>query len=107
MAAGADLIERGEVGDFFQVREAAGVNDRHADVVDPLVADEVVRVPDGVEDFADGDGCSGVFTDELEAFLMFGGGGVFEPEKMKVLEFFAETRRFNRREAMMAVVEQV
>ena len=60
VVAGADVVERGEVGGLFGVGEAAAMDDGHADVVDELVADEVVRVPDGVEDLAGGDGGSGV-----------------------------------------------
>ena len=36
-----------------QVRDAAGVHDRGADVVDELFGDEPLAVPDGAEDLAD------------------------------------------------------
>ena len=52
VVAGADVVERGKVGGLFCVGDAAAVDDGHADVVDQLMADEVVGVPDGVEDFA-------------------------------------------------------
>src|ERR1700722_835814 len=107
MAAGADVIEIREIGDLLQMGESAGVNDGHADVVDPLVADKIVRVPDGVEDFADSDGGGVAGSDDLAAISHFGGGWIFEPEKMKWFEFFPETRSFNGSEAMVAVVEQV
>ena len=107
VVAGADVVEGGEVGGLFGVGDAAAVDDGHADVVDELVADEVVGVPDGVEDFAYGDGCCGVVADEFEAFLQFGGAGVFEPEEVVGLEGFAEARGFDGGEAVVDVVEEM
>src|SRR3978361_1339180 len=66
------------------------MDDRHAQVVDPLVADEVVGVPEGVEDFAGRDGGDGVLADEAEGFLIFCGGGVLHPEEVMGFELFAE-----------------
>ena len=105
--AGADVVEGGEVGGLLEVGDAASVHDRHADVVDPLVADEVVGVPEGVEDFAGRDGGGGVSADELEASLEFGGAGVFEPEEVVRLEGFAKAGGFDGGEAVVDVVEEV
>ncbi len=107
MAAGEDVIDLREGGDLFEMGEAAAVNDGHADVVDQLLGDEKVRVPNGVEDFADSERRGGVLADDAETFLEFGGDGVFEPEEMIRLETFAKARRFDGSEAVMCVVKQV
>ncbi len=107
MAAGLHMVEIGKVGDLFERGEAASVGERQADIVDPLVADKVVDVPDGVEDFASGEGRGGVLANEAKAFLKFGWDWIFHPEKVEGLEFFAEARGFNGREAVMTVVEEV
>ena len=95
VAAGAHVIERGEVGDLLQMRDAAGVNDGHADVVDPLIANQVMRIPDGVEDLTDGDRRCGVFTNDFESFLQLCRSGIFDPEKVEGLELFPQTARLN------------
>jgi hypothetical protein len=105
--AGADMVEGGEVGGLLEVGDAAAVDDGHAEVVDPLVADEVVAIPDGVEDFAGGEGDGGVLADELEAFLELGGAGIFEPEQVVGFERFAEARGFDGGEAVVDVVQEV
>ncbi len=58
VAAGAHLVQRGEVGDAAQVRDAAGVHDGGADVVDQLLLDQLLAVPDGVEHLAHRDAAS-------------------------------------------------
>src|ERR1700744_5459843 len=105
MAACPHVIERSEVRDLLQMRDTAAVHNGHADVVNPLVADQVVRVPYGVENFANGKWRRGVPADDLESLLKFGGCRVFEPEQVKRLQLFAETPCFDGREAMVAVVE--
>src|SRR5882762_11004413 len=54
VTAGADVIEVSEAGDFSQMGNSAGVDDRDADVIDQLFLDELLAIVDGVEDFADG-----------------------------------------------------
>jgi hypothetical protein len=105
--AGADVVEGGEVGGFFEVGDAAAVDDGHADVVDPLVGDEFLRVPEGVEDFAGGERCGGVLADEGEGGLELGGDGVFEPEEVVGFEGFAEAGGFDGGEAVVDVVEEM
>ena len=75
MTARADMIERCKVGCFLEMRDAAAVNDRHAQVVDPLIADEVVRVPDRIEDFAYRDGRRRVLADDLKPSCNSAGTG--------------------------------
>ena len=61
------LIEVGEGGDAAQVGDAAGVHHGRADVVDQLLLDQLLGVPDGVEDLADGERRGGVLADQPEA----------------------------------------
>ncbi len=55
MAARADLVQRGEIGDAAQVRDAARMGQGRADVIDQLFFDQLLAIPDTVEDLADGD----------------------------------------------------
>ncbi len=69
VTAGTDVIERSEVGDLFHVADATAVDDAHADIVDPLAPNQIVRIPHRVEDFPDGKRRGGVLADEREALL--------------------------------------
>ena len=93
MAAGAHVVELGQVRDLAQVGDAAAVDHGHADVVDELLFDEAVAVVDGVEDLAHRERRRGVLADEPEALLQLGGDRVLEPEEMVGLERLAEARR--------------
>src|SRR5580658_2133933 len=87
--------------------DAAAVNRGHANVVDQLLGDECSGVPDSVEDFADRERRGGVLANDAKAFLELGGDGVFEPEEVIGLEAFAEACSFDRREAMVGIVEKM
>jgi hypothetical protein len=87
------------------VRDAAAVHDRRADVVDELVLDQVLAVPDRVEHFADRERSDGVLADDLERLLILRGRAVFHPEEPIRLETLAEPRGFDRREPVMHVVQ--
>src|SRR5467141_1322112 len=106
VTAGADLVQLGEAGDFSQMGNSAGVHDRGADVVDELLLNELLAIEDGVEDFADSERRGGVAANQAKTFLQLGGSGIFEPEEMIGLEFFAEAGGFDGRKAMMYIVEQ-
>src|SRR6267142_5501092 len=85
---------------------SAGVDNGSADVVDHLFLNELLAIVDGVEDFADGERRGGVSADQAKTFLQLGGSGIFEPEEVIGLEFFAEAGGFDGRKAMMYIVEQ-
>src|SRR5882672_9179164 len=106
VTAGADVVEVGEAGDFSQLGNSAGVHDGGAAVIDPLFLDELLAIVDGIEDFTDGEGRGGVAADQAKTFLQLGGRGIFEPEEMIGLEFFAEAGGFDGRKAMVHIVEQ-
>ena len=50
---GTDLVRVREVRDPAHVRDAAGVHDGRADEVDQLAFDELLAVPDRIEDLTD------------------------------------------------------
>ena len=102
----ADVIEFSEIGDSFQLSDAAGMKDGRADVVDQLSLNQLAIV-NAVEDFADSQRRGGVLADEPEAFLELGGNRIFEPEEMGRFEFLAEACGLDRREAMVSIVKQM
>ena len=48
-----------------------------------------------------------MLSDQAEAGLLFGGSGIFEPEEVMRLETAAEATRFDRRQPVVRVVQQV
>ena len=66
MTPGAHLVQFGEVGDLHEVRQATGVDDGRADVVDQLLLDQLMTVEDRVEHLAHGQRRRGVPPDETE-----------------------------------------
>ena len=107
VAASSHVINLRQGGDLLEVREASAVNHGHAKVVDELFGDEDVRVPDGVEDLADGQRRGRVLANDAEAFLQFCRDCIFEPEEVIGLEALSEARGFDGSEAVVNVVEQV
>ena len=90
-----------------QVRDAARVHDRRADVVDQLLADQLLAVVDRREHLADRERRRRVLPDQPEALLQLGRHRVLHPEQPVRLERLAEPRRLDRRQAVVDVVQQV
>ena len=67
MASRAHVIQRRKVGDLLQVRDAAAMHHRHANVIDPLVANQIMRIPDRIEDLAHRNRRRGVLADHAES----------------------------------------
>ena len=107
VAAGAHLVQRRQVGDAAQVRDAAGVDDGGADVVDELLLDQALAVPDGIEDLAHGQRRGRVLADQAEGVLVLGRGRVLDPEQAVGLELAAQARGLDGCEAVVHVVQQV
>jgi hypothetical protein len=78
-----------------------------ADIVDKLLFDELLAVPDAVEHFAHRNWRDGVLANQAEAGLVFRRGWVFHPEHAEFFDALAETRRFDWRQAVVHVVQQV
>jgi hypothetical protein len=75
-----------------------------ANVVDQLLGDQLLVVPDGVENLTDRQGRGGVLAHQPQRLLVLGGGAVLQPEEVVRLQALAELRRLDRSEAMMGVV---
>ena len=89
------------------MRDAARMHHGGADVIDQLILDQVPAVPDRIEHFSDRDGCHGMLPDQPECVLVFRRCRVFHPEQPIRLQTSSEARGFDRRQAMMDVVQQV
>ena len=107
MRSGAHLIQGREVEDPPQVGDAAGVYDGGADVVDELLGDQLLHVPDRAQVLADGDRGGGVLPDVPERFLVLGGGRVLHPEQPVGLHPLAELGGLVGGEPVVHVVQQV
>src|SRR5579864_1125327 len=101
------MINLRQSSNFFKMRQAAAVHNRHPQVVDKLLLDENMSVPNGVEDLADRERRSGVLAYDAKAFLQFRGDCIFQPEKMIRLQTFSQARRFDRSQAVVNIVKQV
>ena len=107
VAAGADLIEIGEVRDLAQMADAAGMDHGGADIVDQLVLDQFAAIMDRVEDLAHGQRRGGVLADQLERVLIFRRGRIFQPEGAILFQILAQATGLDRGQAMMDVVQQM
>jgi len=80
------MIESCEIRGLPGVSDASAMHDCHSDVVNPLTANQIVGIPEGVEDLASRDWSDRVPADQFEAFLELRWAGVFHPEKVIGLE---------------------
>ena len=101
------VIELREVGNPAQMGDAAGVDHRSADVIDPLPLHQFLAIVNAVEHFPNRDGRSAVLPDQTESVLQFGGNRVLQPKQVVRFKLFAKSRRLNRRQAMVHVVQKV
>ena len=106
MRAEPDLPDLGERGDPAQVADAAGVGDRRADEVDQLLGDELLELPDRVEDLADRQRHGGVPADVPQHLLVLRGGDVLEPEQVQRFQRLAQPGGLVRVEPVVHVVQQ-
>src|SRR5205085_3525996 len=70
VAAGLYIVEVGEHRDAAQMTYPARVRDARSDVVDELLLDELLAVPDAVEHFPHGKRGGRVAADETEGRLV-------------------------------------
>ena len=84
--------------------DAASVRHRGADVVDQPLGDQLLAVPDAVEDLTDRDRGGRVLADQPKRGLVLGGGGVLDPEHAVRLQRRAQPPGFDRRQPVVNVV---
>ena len=104
--AAAHVVQGGQVEDAAQVGDAAGVRHRAADVVDELLADQPLAVPDRVEHLADRQRCGGVPADQPVGVGQLGRDRVLQPSERVGLQALAQPGRLDRGEPVVHVVQQ-
>src|SRR5215813_11007134 len=77
---GAHVINLGQSRYLLQMRYAAAVNNRHANVIDQLLANEYTCIPDSAENLANRQRRCRVLAHDPVTFLKLSGHGVFQPE---------------------------
>ena len=83
------LIHFGQAGNFLHLREAAGMNDRGANIVDQLLLNELLAIEDAVEHFAHGQRRRRMPANQAETFLQFRWCRVLQPKEVIRFEFLA------------------
>ena len=106
MTTRADVMDFREGGDLPQVSDSTSMHDSGPYVVNQLFLDEPLAIVNRVEDFADGNGSRSVLANQAKTILKLGGSGIFQPEKMIWLEALAQARGFNRRQAMVGIMQK-
>src|SRR5512147_287904 len=101
------MVEVSKVEDAPQVCDAAGVSHRHPDVIDELLADQLLAVPDRIEHLAHRDGSSRMLPDQTVAFLPLGWDGILQPEQPVLLDPPAKPARLAGGQTVVDVMEQV
>src|SRR5688572_2606054 len=89
------------------MRDATCMHDSRADIVDELILNQILAIPDGVEDLTDGERRNGVLADQAKGVLVFGGRRILHPEQAKRLQGLAQARGLDRREPMVHVVQKM
>ena len=78
-----------------------------ANIVNELLFNQLLAVPDAVEHFPHRNGRDGVLADQAETLLVFSGSRVFHPEQAVLFNAFAESRRFDGRQTVVHVVKEM
>src|SRR5699024_10372351 len=89
------------------MRDPTSVHHRTADEVDVLARDEILEVPDGVEDLAQSEWGRRVTADKIQRCLVLPRCDIFEREQSDRLESLSELSGRDGAQAMMGVVAQV
>src|SRR5215831_20371374 len=101
------VIKLSQGSNLLQMRDAAGMNARHASVIDELLGYQSSRIPDCGENLADRQWRRRMLAHDPVPFLQFACYSVFKPEQMIGVETLSETCRFDRRETMMGIVQEM
>src|SRR5690606_40460440 len=78
-----------------------------ADIVNELLFNQLLAVPDAVEHFPHRNWRDGVLADQAETLLVFSGSRIFHPEQTVLFNAFAESRRFDGRQTVVHVVKEM
>lgn len=83
------------------------MSDCAANVIDELILNEILAVPDRIEDLTYSERGRGVLANEAEGLLVLHGGRIFDPEGAIGFEILPKTSSLNGFKAMVHVVEKV
>src|SRR5947209_7187688 len=87
--------------------ETSGMADRHAYVIDPLLPDQLLCVPDSIQHFTRCDWSCRVLANESKPFLQLCRDRIFHPEKVVRFQFLAKPCCLNRCQPVMAIVQEM
>ena len=87
---GPDAEDLAQDGDLAAGRQAAGLRDMHADVVDQALADQRRPLVRAVEQLAHRDRSGALLADQPEVRDVFGRQRIFEEEQLELLDVLAE-----------------
>jgi hypothetical protein len=98
VAAGANAVEIGEARNAAQMRDPAGVHDRCANVINELLLNQRLGVPDRIEDFAHREWSGRMLANQPERGRVLCGRRVLQPEWPVGFQIFSEAGGLNRRQ---------
>jgi hypothetical protein len=82
MATRLHVVKRGEVRRFLHRGQATAMHHAHAQVVNQLLADQLLRIPDGVEDLSNRKRRRRVLANEPKTVLQFRRNRIFQPKQV-------------------------
>src|SRR5216684_5878596 len=85
----------------------AGVDHRHTNEINKLLLDQLLAVINRVKDFPDRKRRSRVLAYQSKTLLQFRRRGIFQPKQSERFQLLAQSRRFNRSQTMMSIVQNM
>src|SRR5882757_8302878 len=104
MEAGAHLVKRCEVRQASHVSDPACVHNGRPDEIDQLRFNEMLAIPDGIEDLAHRKWSHRMLANKLEGALVLRRCRILQPEQTIGLQVSREPRCLDRRQPMMNVM---
>ena len=103
--AGAHVMERRQIDDALHRGNLARIGHHDANEIDQLVFNQFVAVPDGIEDFADGDWRRRMLAHKTQCVLILGRRWVLHPIEAHGFDGFRKFRRLAGQQAVVNVME--
>src|SRR6266568_9353906 len=107
MEARTHLIEFRKVRCLLQVSDSASMHQRHPQIVDPLISNQIMCIPDGIENLTHSNRRGRMLPDYLKAFLQFCWRRIFHPKEMEWLKLLPQPTGLNRCQPVVAVMKKM